>query len=86
METSTRRRIRLAEGDYNKDHTFYLTICTNGRRPCFGEHPRLANRCVTLLGQLAAERNSELFAYCVMPDHVHLLLRDLEPIGFVRLV
>ena len=86
METATRKRIRLADSDYNRDHAFYLTLCTHQRQPWFAQYAELANDCVGLLLRLAEERGSELYAYCVMPDHVHILLRDLAPLEFIRLI
>ena len=35
--------------------------------------------------QLSSDRGSELYVWCIMPDHVHLLLQDRNVIDFVRL-
>jgi REP element-mobilizing transposase RayT len=81
-----RKRIRLAEENYNRDHAFYLTACTEERKEWFRDHPGLAKECENKLITLAGQRSSDLFAWCVMPDHVHVLIRDRNPIEYIRLV
>ena len=34
---------------------------------------------------MASARGTEVYAWCVMPDHVHLLLQDHEVVSFARL-
>ena len=79
-----RKKIRLAEDTYNREHVFYLTACTQGRRRWFSDFPNLAQACEDDIRGLAQDRHSDLFAWCVMPDHVHVLLRDRDPVAYMR--
>jgi REP element-mobilizing transposase RayT len=45
----------------------------------------LADVAVRLLAELALERGTDLYAWCIMPDHVHLLMQDQDIVKFVRL-
>ena len=45
----------------------------------------MATTAVGLLESLASERGTDIFAWCMMPDHCHLLIRDSNTIDFVRL-
>ena len=46
----------------------------------------MADTFVAILKNLAQERDSTLFAWCIMPDHVHLLVQDRDLVEFVRLL
>jgi REP element-mobilizing transposase RayT len=39
-----------------------------------------------LLTDVAKNRGTALHAWCIMPDHIHLLLQDKDIIEFVRLL
>jgi REP element-mobilizing transposase RayT len=54
------------------------------RFPWFSTYTELAGDAVQLLIGLASDRGSKLFALCIMPEHVHLLLQDANIIDFVR--
>jgi len=62
-----------------------VTIGTRDRRSVFEDHA-FGRRSVDILGRLRTERGNPVYAYCVMPDHVHLLV-GVSPsssvIGFV---
>jgi REP element-mobilizing transposase RayT len=69
------KRRRLAGFDYaNPDVTYFVTI-----RAAHGISPfrdgRLAHEVASALHWLRANRGIQLYAYCLMPDHLHLLLR-----------
>jgi putative transposase len=80
-----RKRIRLPGGAYHDGQAFLITMSTHERYPWFRLHPQLAESAVELLQSLCADRGSALYARCVMPDHVHLLLQDQHVVEFVRL-
>jgi len=65
---------------------FSITITTHERFPWFSRYSELADLLVQTLRATAKERAAGLFAWCVMPDHVHLLLRDPSVVDFVGLV
>ena len=79
-----RRKIRLPGIEYQAGHVFFVTVTTHLRQPWFRLHPGLADTCVDVLRELARERGSVLYAWCVMPDHVHVLVEDEDLVEFVR--
>ncbi len=52
-----------------------ITLDVRGRQPWF-ESRRLAAVAVAELRDLAVTTQVPVYAYCVMPDHVHLVLGD----------
>jgi len=81
-----RRRIRLPRVNYCEEHVFFITISTYERHPWFGLHPDLSKMCIKVLRNIAHGRNTQLFAWCIMPEHVHLLAQDTNIIQMVRLI
>ncbi|MBU2498458.1 MAG: transposase, partial [Proteobacteria bacterium] len=55
------------------------------RHPWFGLYPNLAEQAIHLLREMVLARQSKLYAWCIMPDHVHLLLQDESILEFMRL-
>jgi putative transposase len=84
-ELPERKTIRLPRQVYQHHNGFSITIAAAQRYPWFGIHVELADSAVSLLTDLASERETALYAWCVMPDHVHLLLQDRDIVEFVRL-
>lgn len=84
-EYPVRRKIRLPRIEYRQGHVFFITRGTHQRHAWFRLHPTLSVQSVELLRRLAQARGSILYAWCVLPDHVHVLLEDDELIDFVRL-
>jgi REP element-mobilizing transposase RayT len=80
-----RKSIRLAEQVYSVYKVFSITIGVSDRYPWFELYPGLADTAMRLLIDLASERRTALYAWCVMPDHVHLLLQDRDLVEFIRL-
>jgi REP-associated tyrosine transposase len=65
---------RLPGFDYTSDdHAYFLTIRAQTGSP-FSD-PRLAQLVVGTIEWLRANRGIRVYAYCLMPDHVHLLLQ-----------
>ncbi|MCP4269084.1 MAG: hypothetical protein GY777_26505 [Candidatus Brocadiaceae bacterium] len=68
-----RKNIRLEGFDYNESaYVYYITICTHNKRHYF------TNVKVTKIIKDEIEfrmiNEIKLFCYCIMPDHVHILL------------
>ena len=80
-----RRNLRLPSVEYRQGYIFFITIGVHQRYQWFKAHPDLAQACITLLRDLATNRKSTLFAYCIMPDHIHILIEDLDIVEYVRL-
>lgn len=63
---------------------FFITIGTHERHQWFQLYPDLADAFIGILKSLAKERDATLFAWSVMPDHIHLLVQDQDVVEFVR--
>ncbi|MCJ7593832.1 MAG: transposase [Desulfobacterales bacterium] len=81
-----RTRIRLSQPSYEEGYSFSVTISTYDRYPWFQRYEELANLPVNLVRHMAQARAAKLYAWCAMPDHIHLLLQDRDIVDFVRLV
>ena len=78
---------RLAGFDYVGVFCYSLTICTCTRQNAFDEGS-LAEWAIEQLLRTAAANAFDVLAYCVMPDHVHLLVQgradDASLLRFVK--
>ena len=73
MIQTRRRDIRLFRGQYVGRKFYFVTICCENRRCIFQD----ASHCEVVIGILKRVSTSMQFfvhAYCLMPDHVHLLV------------
>jgi REP element-mobilizing transposase RayT len=69
-----RRSIRLPAIVYVEEgRAFSVTIGTSPRRAIFTDLA-FARACVAELASLRHQTSAKIYAYCLMPDHVHLLL------------
>jgi REP element-mobilizing transposase RayT len=69
---------RLETIDYRQDRTYAVTFCVARRRPVFA-NPRLAAIAVECARHFRHTGLYYLYAYAVMFDHVHLVLRAIKP-------
>jgi REP element-mobilizing transposase RayT len=75
MATSTdfrRKNLRLGADRYRGRNLYFVTLCFHDRRP-LGANPRLASWLIASLRKNAAVCAFFIHAYCIMPDHMHLL-------------
>jgi putative transposase len=80
------KRIRMDPTAYEEGHSFFLTLSTAGKQPWFSD-PSVVNASLTQLRTSAARYEADVFAYCFMPDHVHLLVAtppETSLIDFVK--
>jgi len=82
MRHLKRRSIRLKGYDYSRPGAYYITLCTNGREPLFGEIKN-GEMILNDLGKTVAKCWNEIpahflnvttDAFVIMPDHVHGIL------------
>ncbi len=85
MVLPRRKKLRLSRAEYQQGNAFSITIGTYSRYPWFRLYPELASIAVQVLCHVGTAREAALYAWCIMPDHVHLLLQDNDLSGFVRL-
>lgn len=72
------KNIRLSRDNYLGTGWFFVTICCANRQKLFAK----SRTCEWLLNTLrrhSAKHGFAIHAYCIMPDHVHLLLEGLQP-------
>jgi|tagenome__1003787_1003787.scaffolds.fasta_scaffold19316303_1 putative transposase len=86
--THNRRAARLPPQNYPGRHCFFVTICCNNRQPLL-QSPDAAKAVLNTLLEIATTHNFQLHAYCLMPDHAHILAESLDDHGnllkFIRL-
>ena len=69
---SPRKNIRLRPPRYLGRQIYFVTACFEGRRR-YGANPRIADWLIASLRKHAARWKFLIHAYCIMPDHVHIL-------------
>ena len=78
MILKRRKNIRLPKEAYsNPSLIFSITICTNDRKPLFKDR----NWAALIINTLKAGpfgKDVKCYAYCLMPDHLHLQLSPIE--------
>ena len=73
MSSPRRKSIRLPSPTYKEPgRPFSITIGTSPRAPVFADLP-FGRACVELLREVRDKQGLLVYAYCLMPDHVHLL-------------
>jgi len=74
MVVKRRKNIRLSREIYeNSSQIFSITICTWGRRPIF-QNEAWARIILDSLETGPLREQSQKYAFCLMADHLHLLL------------
>lgn len=78
-----RKQNRLNPENYKSPHIYYLTL------NCFDRSKHFLNSltvqdCVSELVKLSKKYNAKIWAYCFMPDHLHLLLDTEDCIKFMK--
>lgn len=68
-----RKRNRLQKPAYVGRKWYFVTLCTGGRRPIF-ENTQLVGCLLCELEKACTRHGFSLYAYCFMPDHVHVEL------------
>jgi REP element-mobilizing transposase RayT len=71
-----RKLIRLPARNYVGRNTYFLTACTL-RRDCIFSNPRWADLVAQSFLRAAKAEEFLLHAWCVMPDHVHVLAEGM---------
>ena len=73
-----RKNIRLARESYEiPSQIFRVTICTWDRRSLF-RNETWAKLVLTTLNTGPFGKQTELYAFCLMPDHLHIQLSQMK--------
>jgi len=70
------------------DTVVHLIIGTHAKKPYFSD-PEIAGSIISIIKQVSLEKGNRIYAYCVMPDHVHILVDAPDKYGgidFVKVV
>jgi len=73
------KNMRLNPSQYKGQRSYFVTLCCERRRRVFA-NGRNADWIIDILRQLSASFKFAVYAYCIMPDHFHLLLTGTDPI------
>ena len=80
-----RKRNRLPLDNYQGAKAYSVTITTYRRTPWFGD-VAVAEYCAGALKEAADQESFRVYAYCFMPDHLHLLVGADADANLVRFV
>ena len=77
------KRTRLTTFEYLGEYRYFLTFCTYDRQHTFTD-PVTAASVIAQILRTSSASGFELLAYCLMPDHAHLLVEGLQPSSDLR--
>jgi putative transposase len=77
------KNMRLRPGDPLGRRLYFVTLCFN-KRERVGSNPRVAAWLVERLRLHSANSGILIHAYCLMPDHVHILAQAADETGDLR--
>ncbi len=80
-----RKKIRLPGSVYDQGRAFFITINTHRKYPWFSQYSHLCQVSVQFIKELSSFHKIKIFAWCIMPDHIHLLIQGKNIINFIRL-
>ena len=89
MDLPQRKSIRIANYDYSSPGAYFITICTANREKLFWNGVREDVLCsqnvpLSTIGEIVEQGILQIVEhyekvivdkYCIMPDHIHLILR-----------
>ncbi len=67
-----KKRTRLKNFDYKGCYRYFITLCTSDKKAIFVDDS-LVNWLIDVLREKSLSSGFKIWAYCFMPDHVHLL-------------
>ncbi|MHC4198222.1 MAG: REP-associated tyrosine transposase [Planctomycetota bacterium] len=72
------RSLRLKSFDYSQPYrAYFLTLCTKDKKTYFS-NDRICARILSSLKAACGQGGYRLLAYCLMPDHLHILIHGEE--------
>ena len=74
---------RIPGFSYLGPYRYFLTFCTWHRREIFGDQDA-ATAVIAQIRRTARDSRFAVLAFCVMPDHVHLLVEGLSSSADLR--
>jgi len=80
------KKIRMDQEAYEEGSAFSVTIAAAERRPLFRDSV-LVETCLAGLRSATFKYDASVYAYCFMPDHLHLLVSvpgGISLVNFIR--
>jgi putative transposase len=81
------KALRLPAENYRGQRTYFVTICCEKRRVLFATEST-GGWVIERLTRIAASYSFQLHAYCLMPDHLHILaegtLESCDLVSFIH--
>ena len=77
MYIKYKKRIRLKEFEYKGYYRYFLTLCTQNKLSIFTDD-FWVTKFINILKKISKHYNFSIWAYCFMPDHLHLLIEGKE--------
>ena len=73
-----KERPRLKNFGYEGYHRYFVTICTHERNHIF-KNDAIVRQLIRVLKDMSNNLGFKVWAYCFMPDHLHLLVEGESP-------
>lgn len=71
------KRPRLKRFTYKGQYRYFLILCTKGRENYFQDR-EIINLILAVLKEKSEKEKFKVWAYCFMPDHLHLVVEGLD--------
>jgi putative transposase len=78
MEIIHKKRVRLRNFDYRGLFRYFVTICAYGKDRVFKNDLLLVSWLTEALREKSTSFGFRVWAYCFMPDHLHLLIEGKD--------
>jgi len=79
MDIAERKPNRLRDYDYSNNGAYFITICTQGRKPMLstivGDDAHIVPKPYGLIAEKYIRNVLEIEKYVLMPDHIHMIIR-----------
>jgi putative transposase len=76
-EDTRRNSLRLREFDYSAPRAYFVTICAK-EGPAVLSDRKVATSVIDSLKEEKLKRGYKIYAWCLMPDHLHILLNPAD--------
>lgn len=74
---------RLHRFEYSGRHSYFVTFCADRRAEILRDHS-VATMVLERIRRSSSRYGFAIYAYCLMPDHVHLLVHRTSPAADLR--
>jgi putative transposase len=84
MAITHKKRVRLKHFDYKGFFRYFVTICTHNKERVFENDLLLVEWLTDILREKANSFGFKVWAYCFVPDHLHLLIEGKDAFSDMR--